>query len=94
MMMEKLPKIGLGLAAAGLVIASFSLLPGLNSLQGGAVPLMLIGLGSFFYIPGAFLIFYSERQAKMKPMMGYLRWIRLAYVVIVIFWIFKVTQGA
>lgn len=93
-MMEKLPKIGIGLAIFGLIVASLSLLPGFNSLEGGAIPLMLIGIGSFFYIPGAFMVFFSERKEKMKPMMGYLRWIRLAYAVIVMFWIFKISQGS
>ena len=88
-----LPYLGLGLAGLGLVVAITSLFIRAQSPKDMTIPLTLIGLGSFLYIPGAFLVFYSERKQKMKPMMGYLRWVRLGFVVLVMYWVFRISQG-
>lgn len=88
-----LPYVGLGLAGLGLLVAISSLFFRPATPKDMTLPLTLIGVGSFFYIPGAFLVFYSERRQKMKPMMGWLRWVRLGFVVLVMYWVFRISQG-
>jgi len=88
----RLPFVGLGMAILGLLVAITSLFFKGESAKDFSMPLILIGVGSFLYIPGSFLVFYTERRNRMKPMMGYLRWVRLGFVVLVLYWIFRISQ--
>lgn len=88
----RLPIVGLGMAIVGLLVAITSLFFKGGSAKDFSLPLILIGLGSFLYIPGSFLVFFSERRSRMKPMMGYLRWVRIGFVVLVLYWIFRISQ--
>lgn len=83
-----MPKVGIGLAGAGLVVGLLSLLPAFGHMP---TPLLLIGMGSMLYIPGAFLVFFFEKKERMKSTMGgVLRVMRILYSLVVIFWIIRI----
>ena len=88
----RLPYVGLGMAILGLTVAITSLFFRGGSAKDFSMPLILIGVGSFLYIPGSFLVFFTERKSRMKPMMGYLRWVRIGFVILVLYWIFRISQ--
>ncbi|HXH61028.1 MAG TPA: hypothetical protein VNI20_06680 [Fimbriimonadaceae bacterium] len=76
---ERMRKNGFTIAIAGLAVAALSLIPPLTPKQG--FPWLLI-LGSFVYLPGAFMVLVSSKGPDAKLIMGKLRFIRLGFIAI------------
>ena len=76
---EKLIKAGFSVAAIGLVVALFSIVPGLFGKDDFPWPILL---GSFLYLHGAFMVYFAARGPEMKRHMIKLRFVRLGFVLV------------
>ena len=76
---ERLRKLGLGMAAAGLVVALLSVVPSVVPRDGFAWPLLV---GSSIYLPGAFILVFCTRGMERRTAMTTLRFVRLGFVAV------------
>lgn len=81
---------GFGLAVVGLLVAMGGLIPGV--VPKGQFPWPIIA-GSAIYIPGAFLAFFSSKGKSRNQVFAWLRFVRMGFFVLMLFWILKFAQG-
>lgn len=74
-----LAKIGFSVAVAGLALSLLSLVPAVVSAKDFPWPLLV---GSFVYLPGAFLVMIGSRGEQMKEAMGKLRFVRMGFIAV------------
>lgn len=87
---EAFRKIGLGLAVTGLVVALLSAVPSVS--PKGSFPWAII-VGTFFYLPGAFLLVFGTKGDERKAALSSLRFIRLGFVAVFAYVVFQMVSG-
>jgi hypothetical protein len=86
----KAPTLGYALAVLGLAIAAVSLVPAWFDRDDFPWPLFI---GSFVYLNGAFLAFFSAPRAEKKGAMLRLRYVRLGFVALVGVIVWRLVAG-
>ena len=87
---EAFRKIGLCTAVGGLVVALLSFVPVIS--PKGSFPWALI-VGATIYLPGAFLLVFGSKGADRKAAIGKLRFVRLGFIAVFAFVIFRMMSG-
>ena len=87
---EGLKKLGLGMAAAGLVVALLSVVPAVVPREGFPWPLLV---GSAIYLPGAFVLIFCTKGMERRSAMTTLRFVRLGFVAVLAVVLYRMMSG-
>ena len=87
---EKVVKTGFVASIVGLCIAVLALFPSVSPSEAFPWPLLV---GSFIYLPGAFMVMIASRGPGMKEAMGKLRFVRLGFIAVFAFALIRLANG-
>ena len=87
---EAFRKIGLGVAVGGLAVALLSVVPSISPREQFPWALMV---GAAIYLPAAILLVFFTKGEERKAAIGKLRFVRLGFIAVFAFVIFRMMSG-